>query len=321
MKKYDNKWSVLAAVFISCSALANARAELVSIGTTAGGANAQVGASIASIVSSHTNVRMRPQKASGGQQVLEMVNRGRAQFGVASIMQYQMAVTGTGLSAGQPPMDNLRLVATLMPFVQGVIVRRESGINSIADLRNKRIPVGYLSSPLFTVFWKAFLATEALSYDDVSGVPVASLPKSWDMFKEGQVDAVIAAAGSAAVREMAAVISGGIRYISINETNQLLVDLPATHIEKIGPEKTLDGIIESTNMHVYEYVLFTNAGVSNEIVADISKGLYENNSSLRATTALWKDYDPESIAMDFGLDYHRGAGEYYRSKKLWNQSL
>jgi len=319
MKIHANQWFIIATAVIGFSVFDNSQAQLLSIGTTAGGANAQIGASIASIVSSKTRLQMRPQKASGSQQVLETVNRGRSQFGVANVMQYNMAVNGTGLSEGHPPMDKIKLVATLMPFIQGVIVRKDSGIANIAELNGKRLPIGYLSSPLFTIFWKAFLENEGLSFNNINGVPVASLPKSWDLFKEGQVDAVIAAAGSAAVREMSAVIQGGIKYLPINQTDQLLNALPSTRIEKVMSSNNFDGIEVDTYMHVYEYVLFVNEQVNNETVREITKGIYENEATLKAATSLWNTYETKNISMDHKLNYHDGAIDYYKSENIWRE--
>lgn len=310
------KWLALAiaagsAVWLS----AGAEAQTIGIGTTSGGANAQVGAAIAGVVSSHTDLEMRPQKMGGTQRYVSMVNAGQLDFGVSNAMQYYMAVTGTGLSKGQPH-DKLRLAATLMKFVQGVIVAKDSGINTIADLKGKRIPSGYSSSPLFKTFWDTFLATANLSYDDVKPVPVASLPKSWNAFKQGQVDAVIAAAGSAPVREMDAVIPGGIKYIPIAATDELLEQLPKTRIVDVEPGKGMIGIEKATPLHVYEYVLFASAGASDETVYKTVKAVYENAKELKATSPLWKSYVPKEIATEFGLEYHPGARRLFKELNL-----
>lgn len=309
------KWAALgAALFFAGSA----QAQVVGIGTTAGGAMAQIGASVASVVSAHSGLQMRPQKMSGTQQYIVAVNEGRIEFGGSNIMQYYMAVSGTGLAEGKPN-KNLRIVATLMPFIQGVLVRKDSGINSIADLKGKRIPAGYSSSPLFETFWQGFLANSGLSYDDVSGVPVASLPKSWAAFKEGQTDAAIAAAGSAPVREMDAVISGGVKYLPLTASDQLFKDLPKTRIEKVEPGEAMNGIVEPTDLHVYEVVLFANADVPEDVIYKVTKALAENEKELRASGPLWKTYRPQNIAMDHGLEYHPGAVKYYKENNLWSR--
>lgn len=318
MKIRISKWIASTLVAFATLMLGNAGAQVISIATTSGGANAQVGASIAAVVSSNTDFQMRPQKLSGSQQAIEAVGRGRADFSIANAMQYYMAVSGTGIAEGQPA-ENLRLVATLMPFIQGVIVRADSGIESVADLGGQRIPSGYSSAPLFHTFWEAFLADSGLSYDDVRQVPVASLPKSWDAFKEGQVDAVIAAAGSAAVREMDAVIPGGIKYLPIHESPELLEALPRTRIETIEPNENFDGIAEATDMHVYEYLLFAHEDVDEEIVRQVVAAIRDNEKELRASTPLWDTYRPENIAMDHDLEYHPAAVDYFTEQGIWER--
>jgi hypothetical protein len=132
-----------------------ASAQTVGIGTTAGGANAAIGASIANIVSSKSGLQMRPQKMGGTQQYIPLVDAGKLEFGLANIMQYYMAVSGTGLSQGKS-YKNMRLAATLMTFTNGMITRVGSGINTPADLKGKRVPSGYKSAPLFETFMEAF---------------------------------------------------------------------------------------------------------------------------------------------------------------------
>lgn len=303
------KW----AVAVGAAALwsVGAQAQVVSVGTTNGGAVAQIGATVASVVSSNSDINMRPQKMSGTQQYIDAVNAGRTEFGISNVMQYYMSSVGKGPSQGKTH-ENLRLVATLVPFVQGVLVAKNSGIDSIADLKGKRIPAGYGSSPLFVTFWKAFLDNAGISYDDVDQVPVASLPKSWDAFKQGQVDAVIAAAGSAAVREMDATIQGGVKYLPIKDTEKLRDALPKTKIETFDPSAKMDGILDPTPLHTYEVVLFANKDVPDATVRKVVKALDENSDALKAGGALWANYDPADISMDFGMDYHPAAAAYFK---------
>lgn len=287
-----------------------AQAQVVSVGTTNGGAVAQIGATVSGVVSGHSRFQMRPAKMSGTQQYIDAVDSGRIPFGISNIMQYYMATVGEGPSHGKKH-PHLRLVATLTPFIQGVLVRKDSGINSIADLKGKRIPSGYGSSPLFTTFWQAFLHNAGISYKDVKQVPVASLPKSWNAFKQGEVDAVIAAAGSAAVREMNAVISGGVKYLPIKDTPALRKALPQTEIVTVQPSPKMDGVIAPTPLHTYEVVLFAGDSVKDKTVRAVAEALDKNAAELKQGGALWANYNPKDIAKDYGLAYHPGAVSYY----------
>lgn len=306
-------FATAAAVILGLAA--TAQAQVVSVGTTKGGAIAQVGGAVAAVVSRDAGFQMRPQKMSGTQQYIAAVNTGRVDFGVSNIMQYFMAQSGIGLAQDQA-FDNLRLVATLVPFTQGIIVRADSEAKTVADLKGMRIPAGYGSSPLFDTFWRAFLDNAGLSYDDVTGVPVASLPKSWDAFKQGQVDAVIAAAGSGAVQEMNTVIDGGIRYIPIEATDALLKALPKTRIETIETSSDLAGVGPDNAMHRYEVVLFAGADADEDVVYQTARAIAQNTEDLRASSPLWNDYDPANLAHDYGLEYHPGALRYFREAGL-----
>ena len=91
-----------------------AQAQVVSIGTTHGGAIAQLGATVASVVSANAGFQMRPQKMSGTQQYIDAVDSGRISFGISNIMQYYMSTIGVGPSMGKKH-EHLRLVATITP--------------------------------------------------------------------------------------------------------------------------------------------------------------------------------------------------------------
>jgi len=305
--------AVISAIALLATA---ASAQVVGIGTTKGGANATVGAAISKVVSDTAGFQMRPQKMGGTQQYIPIVNAGELEFGLSNVMQYGMAVDGTGMSEGTKHGD-LRLVATLMQFRNGVIVTRNSGINTLADLKGKRVPSGYASAPLFNLFKDAFLASAGLSEAYVQPVPVVGLRQSWDAFNEGKVDMTIAAAGAGPIKGMEAAIDGGIKFIPVIENDTARKALPRTRFEVINPAKPLVGILEPTLLNVYEYVLFTNASVSDDTVYKVAKAIYENNDALQATSPLWKTYKPENVARAFdGLDYHPGALRYYREKGL-----
>ncbi|MEQ3625365.1 MAG: TAXI family TRAP transporter solute-binding subunit [Celeribacter sp.] len=309
------KTIIAAATAVALSFGAAAEAQVASIGTTKGGAIAQIGDAVAAAVSRDSGFQMRPQKMSGTQQYIAAVDMGRVDFGVSNVMQYYMAQSGTGLAEGQA-FENLQLVATLVPFTQGIIVRADSDVQSVADLKGLRIPAGYGSSPLFDTFWRAFLDNADLSYEDVTEVPVASLPKSWDAFKQGQVDAVIAAAGSGAVQEMDVMIDGGIRYIPIETSDALLAALPKTRIEPIETSDALVGVGDDNVMHRYEVVLFANADLDEDTVYKTVKAIADNTEDLQASSPLWNDYDPADLAHDYGLEYHPGALRYFREAGL-----
>ena len=85
-------------------------AQTVGLGTTKGGATAQIANAIASVVSDAGVIQMRPAVSANTSQYIPLVNAGRLEFGIANYPQTFYAVQGTGMSS--EPNQDLRVVAT-----------------------------------------------------------------------------------------------------------------------------------------------------------------------------------------------------------------
>ncbi len=75
-----------------------------------------------------------------------LVDRGRARFGMVQSDVAQAAVAGKGVFGMSGPLQQLRAVASLFPEPMHVLVRADSGIDSIAGLAGRRISLGALGS-------------------------------------------------------------------------------------------------------------------------------------------------------------------------------
>ena len=311
----------IAAVLLTAG---TANAQMVGIGSTKGTAVAQMTAAIAKVVSQYSGIQMRTQPMGGTQQYIPVVNAGQLEFGVGNSFQTYEAVTGTGLSKGHK-YENLRLVATLMPFTTGLVVRVKDNIHKVAQLKGKRLPYGYDGAPLFQSFMIGCLANGGLTYADVVHVPTIGLAQSWNLFKEGKVDAVISATGTAANKEMNARIPGGTRYIDFDTTGpnaeKTLNILRTTHYTLVKPAKALPVVKEPVHIIVYYFTLWAYKGISNAVIEKVTKALYEHAGELKESSAIWRRFSAKDMATNQGpeLLYHPGAIAYYKQIGLWKR--
>lgn len=299
----------------------SASAQTVGIGSTASGAVAQITAQMSKVISTHgEGLQMRSQTMGGTQQYIPVINAGELDFGIANIPQYNMAVTGTGLSEGTK-YENLRLVSTMMLFRISLLIPAELDAKTMADMKGKRMPSGFKAAPLFDAFVQSVLATEGLTYDDVVQVPTVGLSQSWRAMMEGKVDGVIAALGTGFIQQMNASISGGVRYLSLRETPETLEamnkHLPGLFFTTVQPGPTMHGVKEPTTMATYDFTFFTHKGVSDEVIYKVAKIMHQQAKDLKEGGALWNSY-PEGagIAKDHGTPYHPGAVKYYKEAGL-----
>jgi len=315
---------LLFAAGIAAAALAAAaQAQTVGVGITKGTAIDQMGAAIAKTVSSHAGMQMRPQAMGGTQTYIQVMDEGKLEFGIANLMQAYMAVNGTGISEGHK-FANVRLVATLMAFRNGLAVANNSDIRTAADLKGKRLPYGFSAAPLFRYFMDATLANGGLTAADVTQVPAVGLPQSWNLLKQGKVDGVITAIGAGPTTEMDKTVQGGIRFIEMAtagpRAEKTLEILPGLYYTKVNPNPKLAGIRAPTDTFGYDFGLFANKDVPAEAVARVAKAMYEHADEIKATAAMWNSFDKSRMAKAHkGVPYHPGAEAFYKEVGIWKR--
>ncbi len=311
--------SVLAGVAGAMALIGSASAQVVSIGTTKGGATAQLAGIISKVVSTKSDMQMRSQVLGGTQQYIPIVNAGEIDFGLSNLPQYTMAKTGTGLSEGTK-YENLMLAANLMVFRVGPIVRREGGIQKLPDLKGKRAPAGFKASPLFNYIAGSMLANAGLSMDDMKPIPVIALRQHWNMFKEGKIDFMVGAVGTGVLNEINAAVSGGIKYLNMDTSPDALARTqkvyPGSYLAEVKPAKPLTGVLTPVNVLHFDYLLWTHKGVNDEIVYKTVKTMYENEKELKESSPLWRSHASKTMAKNHPFDYHPGAMKFYKEVGL-----
>ena len=297
-----------------------AQAEIAALGSTATGGTSQIGRALAAAISENSDLQMRPQELANTSDYMPLVNAGELEFGISNIVQLYYAVTGTGMSEGRP-LPNLQMVATLMPFRNSYIVRKDSDILSMADVKGKRAPV-FADGALGDYVTRGYLATVGLTPDDVTGVQVPNFPRMWASFGEGSTDVTIVVVGAANSREFDATF--GIRYIGYDDSPEALAGLrewlPQSYLQTLDETSGIPGIEGPTNVVAYDYTLFASADAPEDMVYRATKALYEATPGLLETGGpVWGGFSQERMANDVGVTYHPGAVRFYEEAGIWNR--
>ena len=305
--------SLTLAVALGASAVV---AELAALGSTARGGTSQIGRTLAAAISEVGELQIRPQELANTADYIPLVNAGDIEFGIANVVQLTYAVNGTGMSEGRPN-SNLKMVATLMPFRSAYIVRKDSDIKSVEDLKGRRVPV-FADKALGDYVTKGYFANANMSLDQVDGVAVPNFPRMWASFAEGSADVAIVVVGAANSREYDA--SFGIRYLSFENTPEALARtrkfLPQMYLQEM-PAGSVPGIDKPTNVNVFDYTLFAGKDVSDDMVYKSVKALWEKEADLLAAGPFWNGFMKEKMSTPLGLTYHPGAIKFYKEMGVW----
>jgi len=299
-----------------------AQAQTVGIGSTKGSMVAAMTVAISKLVSEKSDLKMRRQIMGGTQKYIPVVDAGELQFRLSNIVQYTLAKEGRDLSKRK--YENLQLVATLMRFRTGLLVKNDSSIRKIEDLRSKRVAAGFKGAPLFKTYFGAFLTNGGLTWDDVKKVPAVGLRQHWNMFKQGKIDVAIGGVGGGPNKDMNAKTPSGVRYLSFNTTTPgakaATRNLKGGAYEHVGKRKNYVAIREPALLLGYDFMLFTNKGVPAAEVYAVTKVMHDSVKDLHAVSGLWRSYNAKRMSKDQGgLAYHAGAVKFYKEKGLWKR--
>ncbi|MFM8548193.1 MAG: TAXI family TRAP transporter solute-binding subunit [Betaproteobacteria bacterium] len=297
-----------AAALVLGSGAGVATAQVVGLGTTQTGATFQLATGLAKVVSDKGGLQMRTQPMAGAAQYAPLVNRGDIEFGISNVPELHYLVSGTVIV--ERPNPDLKMVARIVPWYNGLVVKKDSPLKSLADLRGQPVPAGFTGNPLGKVLITGYLANAGMTFEDTRQVPVPAFPRMFDAFKQQQTVTSIGTIGMAQLREWEAAL-GGVRFLPFDTTPKAVEAItrhvPHSRVEIVQPGPGKVGVDQPTPMLVYDYALWANSKVGNDVVAKVVKALYEHAADLKAAGPLFAEFEARRVGDDTGIAYHPGA--------------
>lgn len=303
-----------------------ALAETVSISTLPPGAINNVQAqAIAKAVQEHSDLQMRVVTFNSPGAIMGSTQAGQTNFSFISTDETGAAFDGSPPYDGKA-MKDLRIAATIFPFKVGLVVQNDSGIKTIADLKGKRIPTGWQGFQQGIYLLNGMLATGGTDLDTLASegeaVPTANLLRGADDLKAGRIDVTQFAVGAPKMAELDSAISGGIRFLSLDntpETAKAMADVrPEYHMAVQKPAPHLAGIHGDTTLMEYAMVVVANQKVPDEIVYELVKTIYENKAALVAGHPSFNAMTQDGLATPQPrVPYHPGAIKFFKEVGIW----
>lgn len=296
-----------------------AQAETVGIATSnPGSLFHNIGTSVANAANAN-GLDTTIQPATSPNQFIPFVNAGGIEFGVANLQEVNYAITGEEWWNGNVN-PNLRVVGHLQPLVEAIFVRADSGIMKVSDLRGLRMTDGYTAQNTILPQLSAFYATAGMTRDDVEQVSVASVVAGADAFMAGDTVGFIFAQGAGKVREADAAV-GGLRALTVEDDSADALAAarehwPTAFFTPVGAGKS-PGVIEDGVYIAFPQVVFTHAGVSDDVVYQMAKAMYEKAAVMGETFPPMRAFNPADMMGDNGIsEYHPGALRFFEEVGL-----
>src|SRR3954470_10683137 len=253
----------------ACLAAAPANAQTYGLATMQPGTLAHTtGTAIAKVLKEKGGLNTLVQTTAGETVLIPMVAKGEFDLGIANLAEVQAQVEGSGPNR----QADLRLIGVIHPLWASFFVRRDTTMQTTADMKGKRVGLGYSAMRTVDMLVQAQLALGGLTAKDITPVLVPNVMRGADDFIAGALDALYFAFGAPKVREADASV-GGIRALDAGASPERLAAshklFPYGYLTPTGPAPIFVGVTEPISVYTIDYMLFTNAKVKDEVVTKI----------------------------------------------------
>jgi len=258
------------------------------------------------------DVRATAQVTKASAENLNLLQAGRGEVAFSLGDAVADAWAGDAEAGFKEPLKNLRgFSATYNNYIQ-IVASEDSGIQSLADLKGKRLSVGAAKSGT-ELNARAILKAAGLTYQDLGKVEYLPFGESVELIKNRQLDATLQSAGLgvASIRDLASSVK--IRVIAVPKDVVAKVGSPA-YLPAIIPAGTYTGQTQDVETAAIPNFLITHSKVPDDLVYEMVKSMYDNIDTLYAAHNALKAIKLDNAVAGMPVPLHPGAERYFREK-------
>lgn len=204
----------------------------------------------------------------------------------------------------------LKALATIYPETCQLITLKKNNINSVADLKGKKVAVGAAGSGV-EANARQIMAAEGITYDDINA-QYLSFSEAANGLKDGNIDAGFITAGfpTAAIQDLSA--QHDVVLISVGDdiADKLIADYPF-YTKIVIPGGTYAKQTEDIQTLAVKAMLVVTDEMDEQLAYDITKAIYTNLDALKAAHSVGNLIVPETAQDGLSVPLHPGAEKYF----------
>ena len=286
--------------------------ETLSIATGGtGGVYYPIGGGFAEIIGRHLDGYSAVAEVTGASvENMALIHRGDASMALVLADTAYQAYHGEGQFEGRRQVPNTRALASVYPNVIQFVTRADSGINSLQDMKGKRVSVGAPGSGT-EVNSRAVLESNGITQDDFRAQRL-NFNETADALRDGDIDVGVWSVGPPTSSIMSLAATRAIRLLSFSdEERAAAIEREPVFASYTLPGGTYDGVDSDTQTLGIPNVLVVNSDMPDDLAYNLTKLLFEKKADLVAVHAAAED-----LTVDFTLDatpvpLHPGAIRYF----------
>lgn len=293
--------------------------EFVTIGT--GGVTGTyypTGGAICRLVNKYkkeTKIRCSVESSDGSVYNINKIETGELDFGIAQSDLIYQASRGTGKFKGNTT-KKLKSVMAIYPELLTLVTRKDSNINSIDDMKNKRINLGNPGSgneaTTLTLFSVSTIKKEELKF--AGTLKASEMP---DALKDNKIDGYFYMVGHPTANIEDATNSVDAKIIPLEGSNiDYLISRYPYFTKADIPAGMYKGNSDSIPTFGVKAVLVTSDDVSEKAVYTTVKAILENFDKFKRLHPAYSNISKKSLLNGLSAPLHKGAKKYFKEAGL-----
>lgn len=267
-----------------------------------------IGGAIADVLNKN-GINAAAQSTGASVANINMLKDGQVELAIVQNDITFYAVNGTEMFEEGGKIENLRGIASLYPETCQFIVRQDSGITDISQLKGKRVAVGAAGSGA-EANARQILAIYGITYDDINE-QFLSFAEAAYALKDQTVDAAFVTAGfpTAAVQDVAS--QNPVNILTIDDAHaKALAEKYPFYNKVVIPANTYQGQSTEVQSVSVMAILVANTKVDAKVGEQITNAIFDNLDKLQSAHAAAKNISKENakLGIDF-LKLNEGAAK------------
>lgn len=305
---------VLSAMAVVTAASAQTFITIGSGSTT--GVYFPIATGIARIINEAENLGIRANARSTGGSVFNInaIGSGELQMGLVQNDIAAYAFNGSGIAAFDGrPVKNFRSIGILYPEVVHALAREAARINTIRDLRGKRVVVGDVGSGT-EQNTRQVLEAYGLKFDDLAQVIRVPPAQGVALLQDGRADAMFftGGLGAAAIQQAAQTIDLRIVPVEFGVIDDLAKKYPF-YVGFNIPSGVYKGVEVVTPSVAVRSMLVVAESLSADVVYNFTKTVFGNDANFKAVHPnLARYFSRTTVVRNLPVPLHPGAERFWK---------
>ena len=282
-----------------------------------GGVYIIYGAGLADMLTKKLKVAASAQVTPASVDNMKLIRDGKADLAFTLSDTAFDAINGKNRFAPPEAKVDAKTIAVMYSNYMHIVAKSGSGINTVPDLKGKRVSIGAAGSGTET---KGIRILEAYGLDATKDIQPQRLnaQDSADALRDGKVDAFFFDGGlpTGAVLDLATSTS-----VKLIDQSDAIAKMNAKYGNFYFAAKIPKGTYKGNDADV------VTAGVANLLVVPSSfdgalvqailQAMFDNQADLVAVHPEAKNLKLDTATLGSPIDFHPGAIEFYKSKGVW----